>query len=69
MLKDGGCQSNFISNNLASKLDLVAVQDQLHLTVNGINYTRSYVTKSVKLNLVVAGKEHEIIAMSTFNKY
>ena len=63
VLKDGGCQSNFISENLASKLNLTTVQDNLHLTVNGINYSRSYLTKSVKVNFTVGGKEHEIVAL------
>ncbi|XP_068226482.1 uncharacterized protein [Palaemon carinicauda] len=50
-MKDSGCQSNFISEELASKLNLPVIRESIKLTVNGINVPRSYDTKIVEVEM------------------
>ena len=62
-IKDGGCQSNLISEKLADRLNLKVVHDDLKLTVSGINVSQEYHTKVVELNVRFGGKYHKITAM------
>ncbi|XP_068224897.1 uncharacterized protein [Palaemon carinicauda] len=50
-MKDSGCQSNFISEELASRLNLPVIRECVKLTVNGINVPRSYDTKIVEVEM------------------
>ncbi|XP_068250638.1 uncharacterized protein [Palaemon carinicauda] len=50
-MKDSRCQSNFISEELASKLNLPVIRESIKLTVNGINVPRSYDTKIVEVEM------------------
>ncbi|XP_066947446.1 uncharacterized protein [Macrobrachium rosenbergii] len=50
-LKDGGCQSNFITESLASQLDLKVIKDNFSITVNGINVPKTYKSKLVEFNV------------------
>ncbi|XP_068227922.1 uncharacterized protein [Palaemon carinicauda] len=50
-MKDSGCQSNFISEELASKLNLPVIRESIKLTVNSINVPRSYDTKIVEVEM------------------
>ena len=55
-LKDGGCQSNFITDDLAKSLKLKVLNPNLNLTVNGINISQKYKTKLVELHARFADK-------------
>ncbi|XP_068246865.1 uncharacterized protein [Palaemon carinicauda] len=50
-MKDSGCQSNFIFEELASRLNLPVIRECVKLTVNGINFPRSYDTKIVEVEM------------------
>ena len=41
-LKDGGCQSNFITDKLAENLNLKVIKENVNVTINGINASQSY---------------------------
>ena len=49
--KDGGCQSNFISQNFAKSLNLKIIKEKVSLSIKGINVQKNYDTKLVELNL------------------
>ena len=61
--KDCGCQSNFVSERLASELQLKTVKDNVDLSVKGINVLKRYKTRSVEVNLNVGGIQHTINAL------
>ena len=50
-LKDTGCQTNLICSSIADELNLKVVQDDIVLTINGINKSQQYSTKLVEANL------------------
>lgn len=56
-LKDGGCQSNFITTDLADQLKLKVIKEGVSLTVNGINSSRDYSTKLVEMKVHFGTKE------------
>ena len=59
-LKDSGCQSNLIDEQLAKDLGLRIVKEPVELTINGINAPKNYVTKEVELE-VTFGFETQVI--------
>ena len=63
VMKDGGCQSNFISSDLADKFDLKVLDNNVDLTVNGINCQKNYTTKQVEVEMVLDGKTSKIKAL------
>ena len=50
-MKDSGCQSNFITEQLAHSLDLPVIKEKVKLTVNGINVSKQYETKVVEIEM------------------
>ena len=62
-MKDGGCQSNFITNSVADHLKLNVIQTNFNLTVNGFNGSRSYETRIVEVPLRVGVKTHNLQAI------
>ena len=55
-LKDSGCQSNFISAELAKKLKLKVLKHDVRLSINGINNSKDYKTKLVEVPAEVKGQ-------------
>ena len=64
VLRDSGCQSNFILESIADELNLPVVKP-IALTVNGFNTSKIYNTKIVKLNLQINGKNFSLLAICT----
>ena len=64
ILRDSGCQSNFILESLANKLKLPVVK-HIELTVNGFNTTKIYNTRIVKVNLNIGGRIYNLLAICT----
>lgn len=62
-LKDGGCQSTFIADSLAQKLNLEVIEQDISLTVNGINNTKVYKTKIVKVPISLKKSTYDILAL------
>ena len=60
--KDGGCQSNFISEKLAKSLQLKVIKENVSLSIKGINVQKNYDTKLLELNLQLGGKIFNIEA-------
>ena len=55
-LKDGGCQSNFISERVVKSQNLKVLLDDVSLKINGINVTKEYQTKLIEVPLFIGGK-------------
>ena len=62
-MKDSGCQTNFISVEMANRLGLKVISDNVILTVKGINIPKSYETKLMEGTLNFNGISHVIRAM------
>ena len=52
-MKDGGSQSNFISDKFASKLNITVIDENVELAIKGINTEKKYQTKSVEFEIKV----------------
>ena len=52
VLKDGGCQSNFITEKLAKSQNLKVIRN-IDLTVNGFNTSQDYKTRVVEANIKI----------------
>lgn len=63
VMKDSGCQTNFIEEELASKLDLPVTNESLTVTVNGFNIPQQYNTKEVLVKLKLKNSTHEVRAI------
>ena len=63
ILKDSGCQPNFIEQNLVSLLSLPTVSSNLDVTVHGFNESKSYKTCEVEVNLVLKNSVHTVRAL------
>lgn len=50
-MKDSGCQTNFITNNLADELNLPVLVEKHLLKIGGFNSTKSLITKIVHISL------------------
>ena len=61
--KDPGCQSNFITDNLANSLNLEVVKSNVILNIKGFNETKKYNTKIVNLDFLVGDKVRKIQAL------
>ena len=48
-MRDSGCQPNFITDEMARKLNLKVVQSNFSLTVNGFNASEQYLTNIVEM--------------------
>ena len=48
-LKDGGCQSNFVTNFISDKLQLKIIENNVKIKIQGINDSKDYYTKLVEL--------------------
>lgn len=64
VLKDGGCQSNFISDKFASKHKLKVLEENIEITVYGIKTSKKYLTKLVQLSLFIGEKVYILEALS-----
>ena len=62
VLKDTGCQANYIEESLAKDLNLKVVKDSVSLTIKGINSSKSYMTKQVEIELSVGSNVYTICA-------
>jgi hypothetical protein len=62
VLKDSGCQSNFVEEKLAKSLNLEIVKNNVELRVRGINTCQEYKSKIVKLNIMIGNKMQNINA-------
>ena len=57
IFKDSGSQKSFVSKEIADKLNFEIVHDDVILTVNGINESKTMHTKVVKLPITLNGSE------------
>lgn len=62
-LKDGGCQSNFVLEKIASQLGLRVVKDNIMLTVKGINIPKQYHSKLVEAKISFGNEERIVRAL------
>ena len=62
-LKDGGCQSNFITEGLFRLLNLKVLQENVKLKINGINASQDYISKLVQFEMNIGD---EIISLQAF---
>ena len=62
-LKDSGCQSNLILESLSDELSLEIVNNDINLTIKGINGSQRYNTKMVKLNLKIGVENYSLNAI------
>ena len=53
VLKDGGCQSNLISEKVADALNLKVIKDKVDLRINGINASQEYMSKVVEFQMQI----------------
>ena len=44
-IKDGGCQSNFVTDYIATKLKLKIIEENIKINIQGINDSWDYYTK------------------------
>ena len=51
--KDNGSQPNLIDENLVNKFNLITVEENIDLTINGINTPKTYITKKVEVPLQI----------------
>ena len=63
ILKDSGCQSHFIEENLAKKLNLKIIKSNFPLTVNGFNTSKEYKTNIVEAELYYGNKSCRVEAI------
>ncbi|XP_068224198.1 uncharacterized protein, partial [Palaemon carinicauda] len=63
-LRDGGCQSNFITEECAVRENLPIVKSNITLRVNGFNSSRLYNTCSYKVSMMIGDRLCELEAMS-----
>ena len=62
VLKDTGCQANYIEESLATDLNWKVVKDSVSLTINGINSSKSYKTKQVEIEFSIGSNIYPIYA-------
>ena len=65
-LKDSGCQRNFILESLADELNL-KVKENMQITVNGFNSSKTYESKIVELCLKLGDKSYALEAITIPN--
>lgn len=61
-LKDGGCQSNFVSMKLADSCNFKVLKDNVSLYLKGINMTKDYCTKLVEIPFCIGDKKYVLEA-------
>ena len=64
VLRDAGSQSNFICEHLLAAFSHEILQDNICLEVNGINESKFYFSKLVKISLGF-GKEYKSVELLT----
>ena len=57
VLKDSGCQRNFILGSFANKHNLRILETDLDLSVHGFNVTKSLTVDLAEVPLTVGGKD------------
>ena len=62
-LKDLGCQSNFITEQLADSQKLKVVQENVVFKVKGFNSNKEYDTRIVEVEIKIGAKVHSIRAI------
>ena len=62
-MKDGGCQTNFVNEIIAEKLNLPVIKSNVLINVHGFNKNRQYKTKIVKIMLNFGKETYEIHAI------
>ena len=53
VLRDGGCQCNFVQESIANSQGLKVLQDNISMQINGFNSSKVYQTKLVAVELVL----------------
>ena len=53
VLRDGGCQCNFVKESIANSQGLKVLQDNISMQINGFNGSKVYQTKLVAVELVL----------------
>ena len=66
-LKDCGSQGNFIAEDLADKLNLKIIDNNVDLNLNGINTLQHYRSKIVELDMGIGDSVHKIEAITIPN--
>ncbi len=51
-LKDHGCQSNFITEEVAEKFHLKIIDNSVQLRIKGFNVEQGYCTKMVEVDII-----------------
>ena len=62
-LLDYGSQGNFITMELASKLNCKVIQDGINVDINGFNASRKYKTKLVEVELGLGNETYNVPAI------
>ncbi|XP_068234742.1 uncharacterized protein [Palaemon carinicauda] len=62
-LVDSGCQTNFITEAVANTSNLKVLKERVHLTVNGFNSSKQYVTKLVEVEVEIGKERFKIEAL------
>jgi len=55
-MKDSGCQPSFVESELAEKLDLPVVSEDIQIKISGFNSSKNYKTKIVMLEMYIGGE-------------
>ena len=53
VMKDGGCQRNFIAENIALKYKFPIISDNVTITIHGFNSSRTINTRIVRVSLLL----------------
>ena len=64
ILKDSGCQRNFICESLVNEYKFPVVEDNVNLTIHGFNSSKNIKTKVVNIDLKFGDKTFNIEAIS-----
>ena len=62
-MRDGGSQSNYITEERARRENLPIVKSNMKIRINGFNSSKIYHTNVYKVNLTVGGEEFAIEAI------
>ena len=67
VFKDGGCQRTFIDKSLANKLDLEVIRDNVSITIEGFNNSKTITTQIVSVPITIGEIQSKIEAIVTDN--
>ena len=63
VMKDSGCQPNFIRTSVADKLNLEVIENSFPVIVNGFNDSQQYLTKVVLMDMLVGNQIFSVKAI------